>query len=122
MHVLVASDSHRCTVLVPGSATAWELKEKVQKQTKVKAELMTLSLHGEVLCDELTLSEQQVADRDRIELTVGALPPPAPGGGSGEGAAALNAALSALDAVALQLDTLQRQVGAEEDVHQGEPS
>ncbi len=70
MHVLVLNRDVRCAVVIPGSATVGELKEKVEKQTGVAADTQDLRAHGESLADEMTLAEQHIQDRDRIELHV----------------------------------------------------
>ena len=70
MHVLVYSEvpPQRCAVVIAATATVYELKEKVAKQTNGTwpVERQQLSVHGELLADEMTLAEQSVVDRDRI--------------------------------------------------------
>lgn len=76
MHILVFNSTMRCAVVLPASATVLELKEKVAKQTagpgpkhqQWPVEEQLLLLRGEPLADEMTLGEQGIVDRDRIEL------------------------------------------------------
>jgi len=113
MHILVASSKQRVAVVIAGSATVWELKEKVEKQADIKAGDQELRLHGEVLADEMTLSEQGVQDRDRIELVVvkagAAEAPPSAGVGT---------LVAKLQASERKLDELAAKVAASESVHQ----
>ena len=121
MHLLVFNDKVRVAIVVAGSATVYELKEKVAKQTAgawpVGAQ--ELRLHGELLADEMTLSEQGVADRDRIELAS----PAAPGASESMSTAAggtsqLQRLLVDLDEVAAKLDDYEEQIRRGESVHQ----
>ena len=75
VQLLVSNEQIRTAVIIAASATGYELKEKVAKQTAgpknpspYTADRQQLLLQGEELADELTLAEQGVRDRDRIEL------------------------------------------------------
>ena len=74
MHILVHNPSLRCAVVIQGTATVLNLKEKVSAQTRKGSKVewpveeQELRYNGEVLCDEMTLSEHSISDRDRIEL------------------------------------------------------
>ena len=64
MHLLVANASVRCAVVIQGSATILDLKEKVAAQTRKgnkiewPVEQQELRKDGQVLADEITLGEQ----------------------------------------------------------------
>ena len=70
MKLLVSNASTRAVVTIEGTATGWDLKTKVSTQTNGTwpTERQLLQLRGEAIADELTLAEQGVLDRDRIEL------------------------------------------------------
>ena len=70
MKLLVFNASTRAAVTIEGTATGWDLKTKVSTQTNGTwpPERQLLQLRGEAIADELTLAEQGVLDRDRIEL------------------------------------------------------
>lgn len=114
MHILVANETVRCAVVITGSATVSELKEKVQKQTNLQAEAMVLSIHGDTLCDEMTLAESHVRDRDRVELSVRSSQQAAEGDSSAD---TLGPVLNALDAATARLDQLEQLVSTD-GVHQ----
>ena len=74
MHILVHNATTRCAVVIQGTATVRNLKEKVAAQTRKGSTIewpvdeQELRRNNEVLCDEMTLVEHNVVDRDRIEL------------------------------------------------------
>ena len=72
MQILVfnGSDGTRCSILVAGTATVYEVKEKVAAQTKGQwpVEAQDLRFKGDSLADEISVVAQGVCDRDRIEL------------------------------------------------------
>ena len=125
MHILVSNQHVRTAIVIQGSATVYELKEKVarqtstaKKQTDWPADEQVLLLNGEVLCDEMTLVECGLQDRDRIQLE--RLAPPQQQQQqqqeqSGVGSSALLAALNSLEQVAKLLD------GHDVQLHNGEP-
>eukprot|EP00966_Prymnesium_polylepis_P266786 6162946-Prymnesium_polylepis.1 len=115
MHILVRSDTHRAAVVIQGSATIAELKEKVEKQSGISAATMELRFDGEPLADEMTLSEQGIQDRDRIEMVV--TDPNAPAS-SGAASGALDEALAALDGKKAAIDELEAKVRRREPAHQ----
>lgn len=124
MHILVSNQHVRTAVVIAGSATVAELKDKVAKQTAAPktptqwpAELQILTLNGEVLCDEMTLAEQGVRDRDRIELSK-QLPPQQQQQFAGHGSSSLDAALTSLEEVAKTLDGYDVQIANRTFVHQ----
>ena len=117
----------RTAVVIAASATVLELKEKVAKQTaapgrppEYPADQQVLLLNGEVLCDEMTLAEHGVRDRDRIQLAKQQQEPPpqANGGGANVGSASLEAALTSLEKVAKDLDGYDVSVANRVSVHQ----
>lgn len=124
MHILVSNQHVRTAIVIQGSATVYELKEKVarqtstaKKQTDWPADEQVLLLNGEVLCDEMTLVECGLQDRDRIQLEL--LAPSQQQQQqqeqSGVGSSALLAALNSLEQVAKLLD------GHDVQLHNGEP-
>jgi hypothetical protein len=128
MHILVSSQHVRTAVVIAASATVLELKEKVAKQTaapgkrpEYPADQQVLVLNGEVLCDEMTLAEHGVRDRDRIQLAKQQQdPPPQAFGGSGGnvGSSSLEAALTSLEKVAKDLDGYEVSIANRQSVHQ----
>lgn len=68
MKVIVMHGSRRYEVSIPGSATVSELKDKLKLLSGVAAERQDLQMMGDSLCDEASLSEQGVQDRDRLQL------------------------------------------------------
>ena len=67
MKLLIMHEKKRHEVLIAGSATIMELKEKLQPITGVDAEAQSLSLVNsrDPLCDELPLSQQGVQEHTR---------------------------------------------------------
>ena len=124
MHILVTNGAVRVAVVIQGSATVYELKEKVAKQTNGTwpVEKQDLYLRGDPLADEMTLSEQGIADRDRIELrSVSSSTASAPAGSndsSAASAAAFESVLAQIDRAAQELELLRQQVDRSESVHQ----
>jgi hypothetical protein len=122
MHILVTNCATRCAVVIQGSATIYELKEKVAKQTNGTwpVEKQDLYLRGDPLADEMTLSEQGIADRDRIELrsVSSDAAAAAPSGGSGTATTAFDNVIAQIDHAAQELDVLRQQVERSEYVHQ----
>lgn len=113
MQILIASSKQRVALVIPGSATVWELKEKVERQADIKASMQELRLRGDVLCDEMTLSEQGVQDHERIDLVV--RQPNAP---SAPPSAGVQPLLSQLDRTRAKLDEMETKLLASENVHQ----
>ena len=115
MKLLVLAGKERHQVQVPGSCTAAELKDKLAKAgvpAQFTGDGATLIMAGDELCDEMTLAEQGVQDRERLELRAPAPPAaPAPGGPMSE-------ALSQIQAIELNLDELQAKLRASQNVHQ----
>ena len=125
MHVLVTNQHVRTAIVIAGSATVFELKEKVarqtstaKKQTDWPATDQVLFLNGEVLCNEMTLVECGLRDRDRIELQRLVPPQQQQQHQSGVGSSALEAALTSLEQVAKLLDAHDVQLLNREPVHQ----
>ena len=108
MHLLVASPSQRVAVVIQASATVWELKEKVEKQAGIKASEQELRFLGEALADEMTLAEQGIQDREKIELVLIKAHVDALGGG-----ALVSAQFAVLQAIASKLDHLETKVASE---------
>ena len=126
MQLLVSNQEVRTAVIIAASATVFELKEKVAKQTTAKgkptaypAEQQVLLLNNEELADELSLAAQGVRDRDRIMLKL-RLPEPQAGSAAPDGAASseLEHALTSLETVARALDGHEVQLQARQPVHQ----
>ena len=76
MHLLAYNDTVRVAVVVAGTATVYDLKEKIAKQTtkpsgktEWPADAISLSLNGEMLADEMSLVECCVKDRDRLLIS-----------------------------------------------------
>ena len=140
VQLLVSNEQIRTAVIIAASATGYELKEKVAKQTAgpknpspYTADRQQLLLQGEELADELTLAEQGVRDRDRIELRLrtpeNADPQQVSGYGhsssssaahsSGNfGSSSLERALTSLEQVAKALDGHDVQIANRDHVHQ----
>ena len=83
MKVIVLHGAKKHELVIPGSATVSELKDKLKALTGVAAEAQDLQMMGDSLCDEASLAEQGVQDRDKIQLvttgaTAAAAPPSAP--------------------------------------------
>ena len=76
-----------------------------------------LSFEGDVLADEMTLSEQGIRDRDRIEMSMADETTAAASAPSGN-AAALDAVLDALGCRKDALDELEQRLRQRETVHQ----
>ena len=68
MKLLVLHEGRRHQILIPGTASVAELKEKIQVATQVDAEQQRLVFEHSDLCDEMTLAEQGVQDRDRVDM------------------------------------------------------
>lgn len=75
MQLLVMNATTRCSVVIPASATVYELKQKVERTTRVPADSMDLRLQGHSLSDALSLAMQGVENRDRLELVAGGSSP-----------------------------------------------
>ena len=72
-------------------------------------------MHGEPLCDEMTLAECCIRDRDKIELARR----PADGDGAAPGGSAhLEPVLATIEACAKQLDEYEEQVRRAQPIHQ----
>lgn len=82
MKVIVLHGTKKHEIVIPGSATVSELKDKLKGLTGVAAEAQDLQMMGDSLCDEASLAEQGVQDRDKIQLVTSgaaaAAAPPAP--------------------------------------------
>ena len=123
MHILVHAANLRIAVVIPASATVYELKEKVAKQAARPngggslwpADIQELLLDGEPLPDEMTLAECCVRDRDRIELRKRE---EQPSGGAASASAALEPLLGQVDACAQLLAGYESQLARREPVHQ----
>ena len=74
MKVRVAHGARRHEVLIPGSTTIADLKDKLQQLTGVPAEAQDLQMMGDSLCDEASLAEQGVQDRDKLDLVTAGSP------------------------------------------------
>ena len=124
MHVLVYNSKTRCAIVIEGTATVGDMKVKVAKQTNGSwpVERQLLVLRGEALADEMTLAEQGIVDRDRIELqdanvakaVAGVPDTSAPAAGGSQ----LDRVLATIDEAATSLDKLALQVDSYEYVHQ----
>ena len=63
-------EGRRHEILIAGTASVADLKEKIKAGMGVDPEHCTLEFERTALCDEMTLAEQGVQDRDRLELIV----------------------------------------------------
>jgi hypothetical protein len=104
MRLLVVCDGTRQEIVANGDKTARDIRAKVSNADGV----LTLGIgpSAVVLDDEVALSEQGVADRDRLILTTSA---------SGS---ALGAALCALSTSAVRIDQLAAQLAAGTPAHE----
>lgn len=134
MQLLVLNSGTRCSVVIPASASVFELKEKVAQQTRVPADQQDLRLGGESLCDALSLAEQHVQNRDRLELVIVGRGQPSRSAADGRaeaeaatGAAKevavqqqqqLEEAFCQLDRLTTEADALEAQIGGAQKVHQ----
>ena len=115
MHLLVYNETTRCAVVLPGTATVLELKERVDKQTQGKwpVAAQDLRVRGESLADEITLAEHGIMDRERIELCHAAAAAPA-----SDVEAELAKVIRVIDAAEEDLNGLEAKVKIAEKVHQ----
>jgi len=139
--VTEARGGRRHEITCAPTLSVGELKEKLSRLSGVAVDEQDLRLMGDSLCDEATLAEQGVQDRERIELVVlgggadadasagsaaapielepAAPPPSAPSpSGGGAAASAFSGRIGAeLRAVRSGLDALEKRVRSEK-VHQ----
>ena len=139
--VTEARGGRRHEITCAPTLSVGELKEKLSRLSGVAVDEQDLRLMGDSLCDEATLAEQGVQDRERIELVVlgggadadasagsaaapielepAAPPPSAPSpSGGGAAASAFSGRIGAeIRAVRSGLDALEKRVRSEK-VHQ----
>eukprot|EP00320_Phaeocystis_rex_P006915 CAMPEP_0119080450 /NCGR_PEP_ID=MMETSP1178-20130426/112023_1 /TAXON_ID=33656 /ORGANISM="unid sp, Strain CCMP2000" /LENGTH=234 /DNA_ID=CAMNT_0007063051 /DNA_START=26 /DNA_END=730 /DNA_ORIENTATION=+ len=77
MKIRVAHGARRHEVMIPGSTTVADLKDKLQQLTGVPAEAQDLQIMGDSLCDEASLEEQGVQNLDKLELVAAGAGSPA---------------------------------------------